>query len=408
MHFSRKTTSASVLALLMGACSAVPVSDNLEPVATGGAYQAQYRDFAVSRDAVGYLLAPQINASKCRPFAAEAQGSGGGGKYSGIIPAALRGEVLSRGDLVDFRMPEDTTFTGDYVISRDGTLKLPYLKPVPAQGRSTAQVAADVRRALLAGGYYDDAPDIALLVKDFASARVGVTGAVFEPQPVDIGGVPGDQVDSRRQEALGASTEGRNLSVALRRAGGIRPDADLSAVRITRNGTHYTLDLRGVLEGRTFEDVMLIGGDEIEVPTRLCFQDKMMRPGLISPPGISLYLSNLTQPAAGNAPSAIGQTVREVPYGTRFMQAVIDANCVGGPRASSADRSAALFSRNPMTGVSVVIQRKVETMRSRADRDDYDPYLLPGDAIACYDSGITNISEIARLMALAGAIAVVP
>ncbi|MFD2855835.1 hypothetical protein ACFSZS_15140 [Seohaeicola zhoushanensis] len=153
---------------------------------------------------------------------------------------------------------------------------------------------------------------------------------------------------------------------------------------------------------------MLIGGDEIEVPTRLCFQDKMMRPGLISPPGISLYLSNLTQPAAGNAPSAIGQTVREVPYGTRFMQAVIDANCVGGPRASSADRSAALFSRNPMTGVSVVIQRKVETMRSRADRDDYDPYLLPGDAIACYDSGITNISEIARLMALAGAIAVVP
>ncbi|MFD2855834.1 hypothetical protein ACFSZS_15135 [Seohaeicola zhoushanensis] len=63
-------------------------------------------------------------------------------------------------------------------------------------------------------------------MKDFASARVGVTGAVFEPQPVDIGGVPGDQVDSRRQEALGASTEGRNLSVALRRAGdptGCRP-----------------------------------------------------------------------------------------------------------------------------------------------------------------------------------------
>ena len=127
-----------------------------------------------------------------------------------------------------------------------------------------------------------------------------------------------------------------------------------------------------------------------------------MRYEVISPPGVSLFLSNLTQPADGNAVAAVGRDVREVPYGTRYLQAVIDTNCVGGARATSADRSAVLFSRNPVTEVSVVIERDIEDLLRRADRDDYDPFLLPGDAIACYDSTITNVGEIGRLFGIAG------
>jgi polysaccharide export outer membrane protein len=82
------------------------------------------------------------------------------------------------------------------------------------------------------------------------------------------------------------------------------------------------------------------------------------------------------------------------------MQVIIDANCVGGSRATSANRSVVLFSRNPLTGVSVVIERQIEDLLRRADRDDFDPYLLPGDAMACYDSTITNIAEIARVLGL--------
>lgn len=156
--------------------------------------------------------------------------------------------------------------------------------------------------------------------------------------------------------------------------------------------------MRGVFEGRNAVDVMLLTGDEIRVPSRQCFQDDLMRPSPISPPGISLFLSNLTQPATGNAPSAVGREVREVPYGTRFMQAVVNTNCVGGARATSAKRSAVLFTRDPITGVSTVIERKIEDMLRRADRDDYDPYLLPGDAIACYDSSVTNFTEVAKIV----------
>ncbi|WP_010140164.1 polysaccharide biosynthesis/export family protein [Oceanicola sp. S124] len=392
------------MALLLAACSAPPEAGNLEPVAEGTAYQAQYRAFEVSRAETALLRAPAMNAASCLPAAGDLGEAGS--KVGPATPVALEGELLSRGDLVQLRLPEDETFSGEYVISRDGTLKLPYLAPVEAQGRSTDQVAREIRSALVAGDFYGAEPQLSLLLMDLAPVRVAVRGAVFEPHALDIGGVSGDTVDSRRQAALGASTEARNLSVALRSAGGVRPDADLSAVRLTRAGVSYTLDLRGIVEGRDAPDVVLVTGDEIFVPSRQCFQDALMTPSPISPPGISLYLSNLTQPASGNAPSAIGQTVRELPYGARYMQAVVDANCVGGARASSAARSAALFTRNPMTDVSAVIERPVEEMRQRADRDDYDPYLLPGDAIACYDSGVTNLTEVGRVLGVLGAVAV--
>ena len=400
---TRRSCLASALAIAaLSGCTTSREASNLEPVAAGDGYQAQYRAFDSSDDGT-YLRAKTLNAERCAP--AGGGGDGDGAKVSGATraPAALSGDVLSRGDLVRVRLIDDVDFSGDYVISRDGTLRLPYLDPIPAQGRSTEAVAADLRERLVGREFYAVPPELSVLVMDYAAARVAVSGAVFEPQAMDIGGVPGDQVDVLRQSALGASTEARNLSVALRGAGGVRPDADLSAVVIIRDGSSYTLDLRGMITGHDAMDVMLITGDEIRVPSRQCFQDDLMVPSPISPPGISLYLSNLTQPATANAPSAIGQTVREVPYGTRYMQAVVDSNCVGGARSTSAGRSAALFSRNPVTDVSVVMERSVEVMRTRADRDDYDPWLLPGDAIACYDSTVTNIAEVARVIGIFGA-----
>ena len=114
----------------------------------------------------------------------------------------------------------------------------------------------------------------------------------------------------KRQDALGGWTEGRNLAEALRSAGGVRPDADLSAVEIRRGGRVFVLDLREVITGRDKADMMLLTGDEVFVPSRQCFQDDLMVPSPISPTGISLFLSNLTQPATGNAISAIGRAVR--------------------------------------------------------------------------------------------------
>ncbi len=386
-------------AALLSSCAAVSRPNNIEPIATGQGYQAQYRD-VVTRQDQSYLTSARMNAETCLPYR-----GGNGGK--GFAAQALLGERFSRNDLLDIRIAEDESLSGRYVVSRDGTLKLPFIKPIRTQGQSSSEVELSLVLALMKAGLYDEPPAVSVRAADFASVSVGVSGAVFEPHQIELGKVAGDAIDQNRAQALGASTEARNLSAALRAAGGIRPDADLSAVELHRKGRVYKLDLRGVFEGQNSVDVMLITGDTVVVPSRQCFQDDLMRPSPISPPGVTLYMSNLTQPATGNAESAIGRSVREVPYGARFLQAVVDTNCVGGVKLTNANRHAVLFSRNPVTQVSVVIERNIERLLRRADRDDYDPYVLPGDAIACYDSTVTNIADIGRVTTVVGAAALV-
>lgn len=382
-------------AAALAGCSAHQTPRNLEPVDDGGGYQAQYRAQDPARDDDAVLRSAAMNAAACLP-------ERGGPRGSARVPAALLGERLSRNDLLDVRVGDDETFNGAYVVSRDGTLKLPFITPVRAQNRTVQQVEADISARLIAAGIYTERPRVSVRAADFASVTVGVAGAVFEPHAVELGGSDGDKVDQLRQAALGASTEARNLSAALRAAGGVRPDADLSAVELHRGHHVHPLDLRGAFDGRDPADVMLLSGDRIVVPSRMCFQEALMRPAPISPLGVSLFLSNLTRPASGNAVAAIGRGVREVPWGTRYLQAAIDANCAGGSRITNADRAAALISRNPVTNISVVIERDIEDLMRRPDRDDYDPWLLPGDALVCYDSTVTEVTEVARALGVIG------
>lgn len=392
-----------VLSLVLVACGPQPTPENPEPARAGLAFQAEYRDPSSPPEDPDLQLSERMNAERCEPHALGGKGRTGP-KYGGL-PAALTQERLSPGDLVEIRVAEDETFTGDYVVSQDGQLRVPFLDPFAARGRTVEELETALSGALRDAEIFSTRPRTSVRLRDFAAVRVAVSGAVFEPHSVTIGGTRGDRIDQARQSALGASSQARMLSAALRAAGGIRPDADLSAVELHRNGSRYRLDMRGAVSGDPFDDVTLLAGDRVTVRSRGCFQSDLMVAGPISPPGISLFLSNLTQPATGNAPSAIGRAAREVPYGTRMMQAVVGANCVGGARATSAHRSAALFSRNPITGDSVVIERRIEDMRARRDRDQYDPWLLPGDSIACYDSDVTNLGEVGRLLGLVGSAA---
>lgn len=402
-HFKVLVLGA-VSAVALSGCNSMKTPRNIEPVAKGESYQAQYRAPSRRQANTPLLQAEHMNGRTCTPQAGD-QGVSAFAKWSQPALSPLLGEKLSRNDMVQITIDGDELLSDTYVVSRDGDLKLPYLPPVRAQGRTTEQVERDVARVLVAAQFYDNTPRVTARISDFASVTVGVKGAVFEPHSVEIGGTPGDALDRGRQGVLGASTEARNLSVAIRAAGGVRPDADLSAVELHRHGTIYRMDLRGVFEGTDPTDIMLLTGDQIVVNSRGCFQDDLMRPSPISPPGVTLYMSNLTQPATGNAQSAIGRDVREVPYGTRYLQAVVDANCVGGAKTTNANRSAVLFTRNPMTGNSIVIERNIEKLLRRGDRDDHDPYVLPGDAIACYDSKVTGLTEVARAVGIVGAAA---
>ena len=64
----------------------------------------------------------------------------------------------------------------------------------------------------------------------------------------------------------------------------------------------------------------------------------------------------------------------------------------------NAGRSAVLISRNPVNGKSIVIKRSVEQLVRNADRDAANPYLMPNDAIACYDSAAMSFVDVVGVL----------
>ncbi|MBV5264746.1 polysaccharide biosynthesis/export family protein [Pinisolibacter aquiterrae] len=390
MRRGRRRSAALAALLLFSGCSVTQEIANVEPVTTGESYQAQYRLMSVGAAPIATGTSAGANAERCTSPA-------GAVSETAALRAVPRDvEILSIGDLLDVSLSEDATFSGKYRVSQDGTLRVVHLPPVRALGRTVDAVQADLARALVAAGNYPTAPQVSVRLMGYAAARVFVSGAVFEPGAHEIGGPTATRTEADRLAAIGAAGDERRLSRALRAAGGVRPDADLSRVTVLRGERRLTFDLRPAVLGRAHTDAILLAGDQIDVPSRGCFQEALMKPSPISPPGVKVFLSNLTVPATSNAQSLNGKEARELRWGTRFLQAAVGMNCVGGTRLTNADRTVVLFTRNPITGSSIVVERNLESLLRRADRDEYDPWILPEDALACYDSGSTNVFDVAR------------
>lgn len=322
-----------------------------------------------------------------------------------IMPADQRRPSLtpvirySPGDRINILVPNSQDFTGDYVVGADGLIRMPFIPAVRAAGLTDGELTANLQRTLLRHRMFAG-DDFRISVRPvlFSSVNITVSGAVFLPGRVMIGGVRDSDKGEKAMNKFGDNPADRDVAGALRGAGGVRPDADLSNVVLRRAGRQYLLDWRGALTGRPVDDVILIEGDHIEVGEANCFQSGLVRPSQITPPGIRIFQSNLTQPGNSNANSAIGQQSQNIPYGTRFLAGLVAANCVGGSLASNARRFGILISRNPKTLKTEVIQRSIEELVRSPDRDTLNPYLMPDDSIACYDSGVIDAKEFASLM----------
>lgn len=327
------------------------------------------------------------------------------------IPVALLdapvGLLLAPGDRVRIDVLGDADrVSGVYVISDDGQLRLPSLGNVAAVGLPQSDVESRLRQLLVSRQIVQPlANAVRLTVLESSGVAVAVSGAVFNPGTVRAGErAPDDRVGQREGTAFGDANAGRTVTTALRAAGGVRPDANIQQVALVRHDRMMLIDLRPSHDGTATGDVLVAPGDRLIVPSTGCFDPYLVRPSLVTQPGIRVHMSNLTRPANNNAGAAIGERTGSLPYGTRFLQGLVAMNCVGGS-AMNAGRRAVLISRNPMTGQSVVVEREVEELVRHADRDAYDPYLMPGDALACYDSRWMNLSDaIGMATGAAGAI----
>lgn len=309
-------------------------------------------------------------------------------------------DLLSAGDRVELKIAGDVDdLSRTYVLAANGSITIDGRIVISLAGQSVVQAEQVISSKLVENRLIRGLRNsVRLRVVELGGVNVAVSGAVFEPGMIRVG----ERTAETRGVNLNNSESGdrnvsRSLTAAIRAAGGVRPDADLSAVFILRDDQWTQVDLSGAITGRSIDDITLTSDDRIIVGSTECFQDALVKPSQVTAPGIRVYMSNLSRPASNNASSAIGRDSTSLPYGTRLSQAMVAANCVGGS-AMNAARKVVLMSRNPMNGKSVVIQRSVEKLVRHADRDENDPYLMPGDSLACYDSFAMNVRDVISLV----------
>lgn len=309
------------------------------------------------------------------------------------------GTPLSPGDMVELMIDNGDGFNGRYVVDASGYIDIPLIPAIFAFGKNTWQVAKDIELALIRAEIFQ--PSTALVnlqVLSWAGVEVSVSGAVFQPGRVLINQRQFNSLQDEKMAAFGDFAPTRLLSEAIRAANGIRPDAKLDQVVLIRKGWQVEVDLTGIITGEPVQDYPLVSGDRVIIPSTGCFQAHLVRPSQITPKGFRVFMSNLTDSASNNSGAGISKYASNLPYGTRLLQAAVSANCIGGKQWTNAPRKIVLASRHPITGETQVIERSVEQLMRFGNREAVNPFLMPDDAVACYDSSVTNLRDIASAL----------
>ncbi len=306
---------------------------------------------------------------------------------------------LSPGDRVQILVHEGSEFSGVYEVNIDGTIGLPFIEPIFVAGYTPAKAEKLIIQSLIDNKLFKKKfLRVSLRPQQWAAAQVQVLGAVFNPGLVTVNARKADERLQQSTQWSGDFPTSRLISSALQAAGGIRPDANIKKVYLMRNGKQSIYDLSGVFDGALLQLPALAAGDRIYIPSTGYFDSKLVRPSSITPPGVRVFISNLTSPSTSNASSGISRHATSLPYGTRLLSAAISANCVGGSSASNSNRTTILVSTNPVSGEAEIIERTLEKLVTHRKRDAYNPHIMPGDGIACYDSSVTNLREVGRTL----------
>lgn len=310
------------------------------------------------------------------------------------LPQAGYSLPLSPGDRLKVSIPEGDLFNGIYEVNLDGTLQIPYLQSLQVAGLEPPQIEQTLSQALIEKGLFNPRfLQVTIQPVEWAPVQVSVAGATFQPGRLLIN-QRNPEARARITQASGDYPPGRFLTAAIREAGGVLPNADIKNIRLIRNGQESTIDLSGVFSGKTIEDIPLVAGDQIIVPDAKKVQPDLIRPSQITIVGVRVFLSNLTQPASSNSASSVNKDATAFVYGSRLSQAVIAGNCAGGS-SSNAKRRALLVRTDRMTGETKVVERPIEELLRKPNDDANNPFLMPDDGVACYDSKTTNMRGVA-------------
>ncbi len=222
------------------------------------------------------------------------QGIAGGGGPSGLSFGALPEDyVVGRDDevVVAFRGRARASLAAR--VTRDGTLILPDLAPIPAAGRTLRELRADLS---------------ARVARDLSGSEVFVSIGQVRQVAIFVGGEVG-------RPGMQALTAFGSVLDALVAAGGIKRTGSLRAIRVEGPAGRRIVDLYAVIAGEgTSPDLTLREGERILVPPLggvVAMGGELTRPGIYELPA-----------GAGSLPlsamlALAGEPLR--PTGSRFL-----------------------------------------------------------------------------------------
>jgi polysaccharide export outer membrane protein len=303
-----------------------------------------------------------------------------------------------RGDMLRFQIVGMEQYDGLYKVTTEGNLDLPFALSFPATKLTRKDLIDNIEDELVRlKWFYKESVEVNLSVVQLAPINVSVFGAVFNPGRVTINSQPITKPEEAIQQASGAFSSDRNLVSAIGAAGGVRPDADLSNVYLKRGVKVLQVTLNSLIDGDGFVDMpSLINGDQIIVQSTGFVSPSLIKPSQVTPPGMRVFMSNLTAPALSNAQSAVGADSTRLPYGSSLLDSVISANCIGGTHQANASRSVVLVTRNYGSNQQLVVLRSINQLLANSSNRSVNPFMMPNDGIACYDSRFTNFRDVAR------------
>jgi protein involved in polysaccharide export with SLBB domain len=157
--------------------------------------------------------------------------------------------TLRVGDPVELKIAgvpseEQTQVNNIYTVDASGTVNLPYINKVRAEGLTPAQLSAAIEGAYRSNGIYTN-PTITIVMQPNARF-VNVGGAVRTPTRVPF-------------------TEDMTLLTAINAAGGFNDFADQRKVRVLRGNEVRAYDVRQARRDPS-KDIKLQPGDRVEVP----------------------------------------------------------------------------------------------------------------------------------------------
>ncbi|WMJ68978.1 polysaccharide biosynthesis/export family protein [Stenotrophomonas sp. 24(2023)] len=131
------------------------------------------------------------------------------------------------------------------LVQSDGSMFYPYIGKVQASGKTPVEIREEISSRL---ARYVESPQVDVSVLTYGSQRVWVTGAAERSSPIALGTSP------------------LTLADAISQAGLQSTQADLSGVRLSRDGQTYTINLETLATQFGGRQLFLKDGDSIFVP----------------------------------------------------------------------------------------------------------------------------------------------